>query len=113
MTTAKPFDGNEALARMRERTKAALEHEAGEVFSVENINVALSAAATKSQTAAYFEPTSPMDLSDSDTAKTMVDILRKAGFLAEWKSGQKNPDEEPQKFLRVSWGEGYEIQIRI
>jgi hypothetical protein len=44
MTTAKPFDDNEAL----ERIKAAREHTSGKRFRAENINAVLSSSATKS-----------------------------------------------------------------
>lgn len=103
MSTPKPFDADNAFQRMRERTRAAREHEAGEVFSADNINAVMSAAATAGQSAAVFAPNQPMDLSDTDTAKAMVETFRKAGFFAEWVTRQK-PDEEPTKYLRVSWG---------
>ena len=103
MTTAKPFDADNAFQRMRERTRAAREHEAGEVFSAANIDAVMSAAATAGQSAAVFAPNQPMDLSETDTARATVETFRKAGFFAEWVTRQK-PDEEPTKHLRVSWG---------
>lgn len=103
MTSAKDFDGKAALARMRARTNEAREHEAGELFSAESINAKMSAAAAKGQSAAYFEPTIPMDLSESETAKSALQMLQSAGFNAEWKTRQKL-DGEPDKYLRVSWG---------
>ena len=103
MSTAKPFDARTAFQRMRERTREAREHEAGVLFSANNIDAVLSAAATKGQSAAIFAPSQPMDLSDTDTAKAMVALFHKAGFSAEWVTRQR-PDEEPARYLRVSWG---------
>lgn len=103
MTTAKPFDADNAFQRMRERTREAREHEAGQVFSAANIDAVMSAAATAGQSAAVFAPNQPMDLSGTDVARAMVETFRKAGFSADWVTRQKL-DEEPTKHLRVSWG---------
>lgn len=103
MTATKPLDAREAFQRMRERTRAAREHEAGVLFGTDNINAVLSAAATKGQSAAIFAPGQPMDVSQTDTARAVVEIFRKAGFTVEWVTRQK-PDEEPATHLRVSWG---------
>ncbi len=103
MTAAKPFEAREAFQRMRERTRAAREHEAGVLFGPDNINAVLSAAATKGQSAAIFAPSQPMDVSQTETATAMVEIFRRAGFSVEWVTRQK-PDEEPSTYLRVSWG---------
>lgn len=103
MTSAREFDEKSALTRMRERTREAREHEAGKVFNTENINAVLSEAAAKGRSAAYFEPSIPMDLSDSDTAQKAILMLAGAGFNTEWKTRHKL-DGEPEKYLRVSWG---------
>lgn len=103
MTTAKPFDADNAFKRMRERTREAREHEAGQVFSAANIDAVMSSAATAGQSAAVFAPNQPMDLSGTDIARAMVETFQKAGFSTDWVTRQK-PDEEPTKYLRVSWG---------
>lgn len=103
-TDAKPLTlDKDALLRQRERTNLIREAMAGEVFGMRNVSDVLSQAASKGHTAAYFKPSEPMDLSDTVTAKAAVDALNKAGFNTEWKTHQK-PDGEPEKYLRVSWG---------
>jgi hypothetical protein len=103
-TPSKPIAlDRDALLRQRERTSIIREAMAGEVFSAENISNVLSESASKGQTAAYFEPREPMDLSETLTAKAAEDALNKAGFNTEWKLRQK-PDGEPERYLRVSWG---------
>lgn len=101
--TAKPFDTETAFPRMRERTRAARDHEAGVLFAPDNIDAVLSAAATKGQSAAVFAPSQPMDISETETAKAAIEMFQKAGFFAEWVTRQR-PDEEPNRYLRVSWG---------
>lgn len=92
------------LQRMRERSAEAQEHEASRLFSSDNINAVLSAAAAQGQTAAIFAPSVSMDLSDAPTAKAVKSMLERAGFLAEWKILRQTPDGDPHKVLRVSWG---------
>jgi hypothetical protein len=94
----------DALERQRERASIIREAVAGQVFGQENVSNRLSDAASQGQTSTVFEPAEPMDLSGTLVATAAVKEFQRAGFLAEWKSRQKNPDEEPQKYLRVSWG---------
>lgn len=106
MTARKSILGADALTKQRERTSLTREAVAGHVFSQQNIDAVLSAAAMDGQSVAIFEPPKPMDLSDTLTAKAAIAEFTKAGFLAEWKTRQK-PDGEPEKYLRVSWGPNY------
>lgn len=111
-TDAKPLAlDKDALMRQRERTNVIREAMAGEVFGMGNVSDVLSRAASKGHTAAYFEPSDPMDLSETVTAKAAVDALNKAGFNTEWKTRQK-PDGEPERYLRVSWGNDAKLSIK-
>lgn len=92
-----------SLKRMRERTREAREHEAGEIFSITNISAKLSAAAAKGQSAAILAPSVPMDIQETETGKAIKSMLEQAGFFAEWKTARP-PDSEPHSVLRVSWG---------
>ncbi|MBD1549529.1 hypothetical protein [Roseibium aggregatum] len=103
MSQTKPFLRPDALALMQNRTAQARETEARAVFSQERVEAALSDAAKCGQSVAIFRPGQPMDLSDTATAKAAVAAFTAAGFFAEWKTRQQ-PDCEPEKYLRVSWG---------
>lgn len=109
MATSKPLDAESAFKRMRERTNAARDHEAGVLFAPDNIDAVLSAAATKGQSAAIFAPSQPMDVSETETAKAAVEMFQSAGFFAEWVTRQR-PDEEPARYLRVSWGNDAKVR---
>lgn len=93
----------EALNRQRERTRVIREAVASEVFGQENVSTVFSDAASKGRSVAFFEPSEPMDLSDTTVAAAAVKQFQEAGFLAEWKSRHK-PEGEAEKYLRVSWG---------
>lgn len=98
------FDMAHGLARMRERTRQAREHEAERLFGPDNLAAVLSAAAALGQSAADFSPSVPMDLSETSAGKAMKETLEAAGFLVEWKRSRPSPDAEPCTVLRVSWG---------
>ncbi|SOC89915.1 hypothetical protein SAMN05421890_4904 [Ensifer adhaerens] len=93
----------EALNRQRERTRVIREAVASEVFGHENVSTVFSDAASKGRSVAFFEPSEPMDLSDTTVAAAAVKQFQETGFFAEWKTRQK-PDGEQEKYLRVSWG---------
>jgi hypothetical protein len=90
---------------LRDRTQAARDSEAGKLFSDSSINAVLSAAAAKGQSEAIFAPSTPMDISKTETAKTLKAALEAAGFIAEWKVLRSSPDADATTVLRVSWGE--------
>ncbi|WP_346911416.1 hypothetical protein [uncultured Roseibium sp.] len=102
MSVTKSILGADAFTIQRERTNLTREGVAGHLFSQQNIDAVLSAAAMDGQSVAIFEPPKPMDLSDTLTAKAAIAEFEKAGFLAEWKTRHK-PDGESEKYLRVSW----------
>lgn len=98
------FDPLHALSRMRNRTDTARDAVAAILFAPEAVNAALSDAAAKGLTAAYLAPLTPMDLRQTEAAKTIVDQLKAAKFVVEWKLVQANPEAEKSYTLRVSWG---------
>lgn len=98
------FDPHAALGMLRERTRVARDSEAQKLFSPEKVNAMLSDAAGRGQSEAIFAPSTPMDLTEDETAKTFKMALEAAGFIAEWKVSRITPDADATTVLRVSWG---------
>jgi hypothetical protein len=105
MGSGDKFDTATALERMHNRTQEARDHEAGEMFAAGKFDAAMSAAATRGQSSVIIQPSSPMDVSDTDTAKAFFKMLKEAGFIVEWKIRQHG-EEEPSTYLRIGWGPG-------
>jgi len=103
MSKSPSLDLATAHERMRQRTQAARDHEAGVMFAAESFDAAMSAAAAKGQSSVIIEPSIPMDVSETETAKAFVKMLKEAGFIAEWETRQRG-EEEPWRFLRINWG---------
>lgn len=93
---------NSVLARVQEMTRQAREREAEKLLTLSLVKEAISEAAGQGYSRAVIAPTKPVDLTNTDVAKSTVAQLEKEGFRVEWEIRLQQDNSSFQAMI-VTW----------
>lgn len=93
------------LERIQTETRATRERMAGELFGLDAVRGAVASAAAKGLDLVALRPPLPVDLRETQAARTAVKHLRDSGFSVEWESymGETDGRRDVGWELRVTW----------
>ncbi|KQZ56256.1 hypothetical protein ASD54_25275 [Rhizobium sp. Root149] len=90
------------LQRVQEMTRQAREREAEKLLALTQVKQAIASAAAEGFNRVVIAPAKPLDLTQTDTARTTMAQLQKDGFRIEWEV-RLLPDNTSYQALVVSW----------
>lgn len=93
---------NSVMARVQEMTRQAREREAEKLLTLSQVKDAISEAARQGYSRTVIAPTKPVDLTNTNVAKSTVVQLEKEGFSVEWEVRLQTDNTSYQAMI-VSW----------